>query len=359
MWARCQRAATQLGDLASALKFAGLIVDLPHVAVTQRQQEERDKLAEGANWLQKLERAQTTQDERLATYNALMARFPTVQHFLCKYCEQCMAADKFGLVVAKLANQSVKQTPETAFLLGKALYMCGFEEFQRAEAALAEFASASDECRALQQTIVKIADLRERGNSSFQNRMYGDAVAAYSAGIQLASSNGRVLSVLRCNRAAAHKELGRFREAIEDCTAAIVLNPGYCKAFARRAQCLLGCRFFQSAVADFRQACVLSANDSSILAELRNAERVAADELAKEKDLYSVLGVARTATTTEITSCFRKLCLQFHPDKLASCPDAMRAEGERKFKLINDAHQTLSDDESRRMYDEKLVHSWM
>ncbi len=64
-----------------------------------------------------------------------------------------------------------------------------------------------------------------------------------------------------------------------------------------------------------------------------------------ERDYYEVLGVSRTATAEEIKQAYRKLALQYHPDRNKE-PDA-----EERFKEINAAYQVLSDPEKRAMYD--------
>lgn len=61
-----------------------------------------------------------------------------------------------------------------------------------------------------------------------------------------------------------------------------------------------------------------------------------------DNSLYSTLGVSRDATTDEINKAFRKLVLVNHPDK-GGDPE--------KFKQIKKAHEILSDENSRRNYD--------
>lgn len=65
------------------------------------------------------------------------------------------------------------------------------------------------------------------------------------------------------------------------------------------------------------------------------------------KDLYSVLGVSRTADAAEIKKAFRKLTQQYHPDKN---PGDKKAED--KFKDVSTAYDVLSDPERRKNYDE-------
>ncbi|XP_076451608.1 dnaJ homolog subfamily C member 16-like [Babylonia areolata] len=63
------------------------------------------------------------------------------------------------------------------------------------------------------------------------------------------------------------------------------------------------------------------------------------------EDLYDVLGVRKGATTQEIKSAYKKLAREWHPDK-NKAPDATD-----RFTKINEAYETLSDDEKRRDYD--------
>jgi len=65
-----------------------------------------------------------------------------------------------------------------------------------------------------------------------------------------------------------------------------------------------------------------------------------------EKDYYATLGVAKTASGKEIKKSFRKLAREFHPD---NNPDDAVAEA--RFKEINEAYDTLSNDDERREYD--------
>ncbi len=65
-----------------------------------------------------------------------------------------------------------------------------------------------------------------------------------------------------------------------------------------------------------------------------------------ERDYYKTLGVARSADQDAIKKAFRKLARQFHPD--ANKGDK---KSEEKFKEINEAYETLSDPEKRKLYD--------
>ena len=66
-----------------------------------------------------------------------------------------------------------------------------------------------------------------------------------------------------------------------------------------------------------------------------------------KKDYYELLGVAKTATADEIKKAYRKLAVQFHPDK-----NPGNKEAEEKFKEITEAYEVLSDEQKRAQYDQ-------
>lgn len=68
----------------------------------------------------------------------------------------------------------------------------------------------------------------------------------------------------------------------------------------------------------------------------------------RQKDYYQALGVSEGATFDEIKKVYRKLAVQYHPDKNPKNPK----EAEQKFKEISEAYYVLSDDKRRAQYDQ-------
>ncbi|CAF4920288.1 unnamed protein product [Rotaria sp. Silwood1] len=69
-------------------------------------------------------------------------------------------------------------------------------------------------------------------------------------------------------------------------------------------------------------------------------------EIKTCKDLYEILGVSKTASEADLKKAYRKLALQFHPDK-CKAPGATEA-----FKAIGKAFSILNDPKKRQQYDE-------
>lgn len=67
--------------------------------------------------------------------------------------------------------------------------------------------------------------------------------------------------------------------------------------------------------------------------------------MSQTKDYYSILGLPRGATDEQIKKAFRKLAMEYHPDRNQS------AGATEKFKEINEAYEVLSDTQKRAYYD--------
>ncbi|HEX6269402.1 MAG TPA: J domain-containing protein [Anaerolineales bacterium] len=64
------------------------------------------------------------------------------------------------------------------------------------------------------------------------------------------------------------------------------------------------------------------------------------------KDYYKILGVERKASEDDIRKAYRKLAMQYHPDR-----NPGDRQSEERFKEINEAYQVLSDPKKRAYYD--------
>src|SRR6187551_3829969 len=68
--------------------------------------------------------------------------------------------------------------------------------------------------------------------------------------------------------------------------------------------------------------------------------------MSTKRDYYEILGVAKSASAEEIKKAYRKVAIQFHPDKNQGDKAA-----EEKFKEAAEAYEVLSDSAKRTQYD--------
>jgi len=70
--------------------------------------------------------------------------------------------------------------------------------------------------------------------------------------------------------------------------------------------------------------------------------------MSERKDYYKVLGVPKTADIKEIKKAYRKLAMEWHPDKHSG---EHKAEAEKKFREMAEAYEILHNEEKRGRYD--------
>ena len=84
---------------------------------------------------------------------------------------------------------------------------------------------------------------------------------------------------------------------------------------------------------------------SSIVRRLRDRSRYTNWNM-EDRDYYKVLGVSRDATEDQIKKSYRKVAMQYHPDR-----NPGDKEAEEKFKMASEAYEVLRDPERREIYD--------
>ena len=195
-------------------------------------------------------------------------------------------------------------------------------------------------------------------------------------------------------RAEKYENEGRHSEAAEEYRNCAAIDPSH-DEFNKKAwtaSCRVQVTMGQAAVSRAREACdrALGIDGSWLEAQIQRAKTYALEEdweqcvrewtrakdfvekgtrnneveeglqkaqaalkQSKEKDYYKILGVRRDATKREIKSAYRKLALQWHPDKWSGAKgEGGKAEkAEQMFQDIGEAAEVLGDDEKRSKFD--------
>ncbi|KAL8168020.1 hypothetical protein V2J09_009519 [Rumex salicifolius] len=127
-------------------------------------------------------------------------------------------------------------------------------------------------------------------------------------------------------------KLGRGKDALNSCTDALNIDEELTEALVQRGEAKLLVEDWEGADVEIREA-------------LMRAEK--ALKLSKRKDWYKILGVSKMASVAEIKRAYKKLALQWHPDKNVDNSE----EAENKFRDIAAAYEVLGDEEKRTRYD--------
>ncbi|PIN23378.1 Molecular chaperone (DnaJ superfamily) [Handroanthus impetiginosus] len=140
-------------------------------------------------------------------------------------------------------------------------------------------------------------------------------------------------------------KLGRGKDAVTSCTEVLEIDGDLVEALVQRGEAKLLVEDWEGAVADLKSAAEKSPQDMNIREALMRAERSL--KLSQRKDWYKILGVSKTASMSEIKKAYKKLALQWHPDKNVDNSE----EAEAKFREIAAAYEILGDEENRTRYD--------
>ncbi|GKV05657.1 hypothetical protein SLEP1_g17643 [Rubroshorea leprosula] len=140
-------------------------------------------------------------------------------------------------------------------------------------------------------------------------------------------------------------KLGRGKDALSCCSEALNIDGELTEALVQRGEAKLLTEDWEGAVEDLQAAAQKSPQDMSIREALMRAEK--ALKMSQRKDWYKILGVSKTASISEIKRAYKKLALQWHPDKNVD----NREEAEAKFREIAAAYEVLGDEEKRTRYD--------
>jgi DnaJ family protein C protein 7 len=188
----------------------------------------------------------------------------------------------------------------------------------------------------LLRIVQKLARTKEEGNTAFKAKDYRRAIDLWGQALEVDPTNKDMNAKILGNRAQAYINLKEYDSAIQDCTEALRLDPGYVKAMKVRAKANAGADNWEDAVRDYKSVAENNPSEKGIAEEIRRAEF----ELKKSqrKDYYKILGVGKDASETEIKKAYRKMAIQYHPDK-----NRDGEAGDEKFKEIGEAYETLID----------------
>ncbi|KAE9585458.1 hypothetical protein Lal_00018355 [Lupinus albus] len=139
--------------------------------------------------------------------------------------------------------------------------------------------------------------------------------------------------------------LGRGNDALNSCSEALKINKELTEALVQRGEAKLLTEDWEGALEDLKSAAEKSPQDMNIREALMRAQK--ALKMSKRKDYYKILGISKTASAAEIKRAYKKLALQWHPDKNVD----NREEAEAKFREIAGAYEVLNDEDKRVRYD--------
>ncbi|XVE75558.1 hypothetical protein DITRI_Ditri12bG0103100 [Diplodiscus trichospermus] len=235
-------------------------------------------------------------------------------------------------------------------------------------------------------TIRELLRLKNAGNEAVRSGRYTEAVEQYTIALSSNVESRPFAAICFCNRAAAHQALGQIADAIADCSIAIALDENYTKAVSRRATLHEMIRDYGQASSDLQRLISILEKRSDKKSqqsgtaerstgnskELRQTQRRLSSMQEEARggiplDLYLILGVKPSDSTSDVKKAYRKAALRHHPDKAGQflarsesgdegrlwkeIAEEVHKDADRLFKMIGEAYAVLSDTAKRSEYD--------
>ena len=171
-------------------------------------------------------------------------------------------------------------------------------------------------CQQLIKKMRKLERMKGRGNDAFKARRWHEAIAAYTACLEVDPDNSIFNAKLLCNRAAANSHLGLHAKVIKDCNQAIYGDSKYAKAYIRRGEAYktLGGegsilqKNLQKALSDFEKAIELLPEGSAARKQVQGSlkKTKVAIKRANRKDYYKILGINENCPKEMLKKFYKK-----------------------------------------------------
>ncbi|XP_013387909.1 dnaJ homolog subfamily C member 3 [Lingula anatina] len=178
------------------------------------------------------------------------------------------------------------------------------------------------------------------------NGAYEDCVSKSKA---ILKTEDRVFSYIHrakghachCNMKAKHIE-----EAFKWCKEILEIDENNIEARCDLAENYINNEQYEEAVQEYQKATNIDKNNQRAQEGQQRAQKLLKN--SQKRDYYKILGVKRNANKRAINKAYRKLALQWHPDKFDG---EEKKKAEKKFMDIAAAKEVLSDPEMRQRYD--------
>lgn len=202
------------------------------------------------------------------------------------------------------------------------------------------------ECHKHYKVVKKLVKQMTSAQDKINESDYIGAITNLEKALKIETSEKKIVVKIYSRLCLSTKQANQPKEAIMMCSKVLQFEESDIEALVNRAEAYILDDELELAVKDYQTAAGIS--DSKHIKEgLKKAERML--KQSKKRDYYKILGVSRSAGKKEINKAYRKLAMEFHPDKFTD--EEEKKEAEKKFIDIAAAKEVLSDAEKREQFD--------
>lgn len=204
-------------------------------------------------------------------------------------------------------------------------------------------------CKEGHKLVKKIDKKKKKGDVAFEAGNYEEAIQHYTGAIEIEPEHENFVRLTQFLIVQAYSKDKKHTEAIRIAQEILEDDDEALDALWALGDALIDAEKYQEALKIFRQAYEAAPDDGEDARKAKNKyqEAEVALKQSKEKNYYKILGISRTATKQDIKKAYRKLAMEWHPDKNLD----NKEEAELKFQDISEANEVLSDEELKGKYD--------
>lgn len=205
-------------------------------------------------------------------------------------------------------------------------------------------------CKEGHKLVKKIDKKKKKGDDAFEAQNYDEAIKHYTEAIAIEPEHINFVKPVRVLIVQAHSKNKQHNEAIKLARDMVNENDEDLDSLWALGDALTSAEQYEEALRMFRQAYEAAPDgegEETRKAKQKVQEAEVALKQSKEKNYYKILGLSRNSSNKEIKKAYRKLAMEWHPDKNLD----NKEEAEQKFQDISEAYEVLSDDELKAKYD--------
>ena len=162
---------------------------------------------------------------------------------------------------------------------------------------------------------------KNAGNAALAKKDYTGAIDLYTQALRL-SSAGSNSHIYYCNRAAALCHVNKYADAIQDCNAALKLNPQYVKAYSRLGLCYFFLEQYEKAIDTYNKALELEPSNQSIKDAITQAKNKQKAKATPPMDMSSMANMF--GGNDGMASLFQNPALMSMAQQMMSNPEMMK-----------------------------------
>ncbi|XP_037941996.1 dnaJ homolog subfamily C member 7-like [Teleopsis dalmanni] len=197
----------------------------------------------------------------------------------------------------------------------------------------------------------RIISAVQQGYKLIEERQYIEAYDIYSQIIDELRLGPITKCRFLCLRAYLAWTTKKIERAIDDCSLVLNIDNTHLDALLLRAECFDTLEKYKESIDDYEAAYKLDGSWQN-WKKLCTAKGFLAQ--SKIPTFYDILNVHQSATYSEIKSAYKRHAMDHHPDRHPHASSKQLKREEDKFKKIQKAYETLSDEVDRMEYDEYI-----